>query len=221
MASELVEVEGHIIDSLILAKVLDVILDAGADYRMVDVDIGKTNVDASRARLEVTCDDDEALANLLEQLSIHGANRVTTADARLESCTIDGVLPAGFYSTTNLPTQVRLDGRWVDVENPEMDCAIVFRSDGPVRTEPMHRVHLGDQIVVGLDGVRVATPQRPRGANPFEFMSSEVSSEKPKELVVAQVADRMRATRADGRKILAVCGPAVIHTGAGPAIAAL
>src|SRR5207249_588003 len=98
---------------------------AGAHYRMVDVDIGKTNVDASRARLEVTCDDDEALANLLEQLSIHGANRVTTADARLESCTIDGVLPAGFYSTTNLPTQVRLDGHWVDVENPEMDCALV------------------------------------------------------------------------------------------------
>jgi lysine-ketoglutarate reductase/saccharopine dehydrogenase-like protein (TIGR00300 family) len=219
--SELVEVEGHIIDSLILAKVLDVIVEAGADYRMVDVEIGKTNVDPSRARLEVSCDDEETLTNLLEQLSIHGANRVTTADARLETCTIDGVLPAGFYSTTNLPTQVRLGGHWTDVENPEMDCALVVLADGRIRTEPMHRVHLGDQVVVGLDGVRVTAPERPRGANPFEFMNSEVSSEKPKELVVAQVAERMRRARADGRRILAVCGPAVIHTGAGPAIARL
>src|SRR5438067_13447162 len=105
MPSDVIELSGHIIDSLTLAKVLDVILEAGADYRMVDVEIGKTNIDASRARLEVTCDDEDTLANLLEQLSIHGANRVTTADVRLETCTIDGVLPAGFYSTTNLPTQ--------------------------------------------------------------------------------------------------------------------
>src|SRR5882757_9193987 len=107
MATEIVEVRGHIIDSLILAKVLDVILDAGADYRMFDVEIGRTSVDPSRARLEVIAADDDALATVLAELQIHGANRVAQPDATTALATIDGVLPEAFYATTNLPTQVR------------------------------------------------------------------------------------------------------------------
>src|SRR5438132_5467655 len=219
MPSEVVEVEGHIIDSLILAKVLDVIVDSGADYRIVDVEIGKTNTDTSRARIEVTADGEDLLATLVAQLQLHGANPAEAADAELEPCTVDGVLPAGFYSTTNLPTQVRLEGRWVDVENPEMDCALVVRDDGRVRTEPMHRVHLRDRVVVGQEGVRVRPLERPRGASPFEFMASEVSSEKPKDLLVGEGADRVRLARPRDGRILAVCGPAAIPTGAGPHLA--
>ena len=137
MPSELVEVEGHIIDSLILAKVLDVVLEAGADYRLVDVEIGKTNTDPSRARIEVTAADDAALASLLAELQVHGANRVSSTDVELVPCMVDGVLPAGFYATTNLPTQVRVDRRWLDVENPEMDCALVVLAGGRVRTGPL------------------------------------------------------------------------------------
>ena len=221
MPSELVEVGGHIIDSLILAKVLDVILDAGADYRMVDVEIGRTNADASRARLEVRADDEETLDRLLTELQVHGANRVNQSDAEVEVAAQDGVLPGGFYSTTNLPTQVRLAGHWVDVENPEMDCALVVLDGGRVRTVPMHRVRVGDRVVVGREGVRVQALERPRGASPFEFMTSDVSSEKPKDRIVAEVADRMRAAKADGGRILAVCGPAVVHTGAAPYLAQL
>src|SRR5205807_7848319 len=84
-----------------------------------------------------------------------------------------------------------------------------------------HRVHAGDDVVVGLDGVRVQPLERPRGANPFEFMASEVSSEKPKELLVGEVAGRVRGAKQGGGKVLAVCGPAVIHTGAGPDLARL
>jgi lysine-ketoglutarate reductase/saccharopine dehydrogenase-like protein (TIGR00300 family) len=221
VATELIEVEGHIIDSLILAKVLDVILDAGADYRMVDVEIGRTNVDASRARLEVVAPDDETLARLLVELQVHGANRVDQADAQVARADMDGVFPEGFYSTTNLPTDVRLHGRWVSVENPEMDCGLVVLPDGRVRTEPMHRVRVGDAVVVGQQGVRVKPLDRPRGASPFEFMTSEVSSEKPKELLVAEVAQRLRRAKAGGGKVLAVCGPAVVHTGAAPHLAGL
>src|SRR5437660_8103588 len=221
MPTEVVEVEGHIIDSLILAKVLDVIVDSGADYRIVDVEIGKTNTDTSRARIEVTAGDEDLLATLVAQLQLHGANPAEAADAELEPCAVDGVLPAGFYSTTNLPTQVRIEGRWVGVENPEMDCALVVRGDGRVRTEPMHRVHLRDRVVVGQEGVRVRPLERPRGASPFEFVASEVSSEKPKELLVGEVAERVRLARQRGGRILAVCGPAVIHTGAGPHLARL
>ena len=94
--SEVVEVEGHIIDSLILAKVLDVIVDAGADYRMVDVQIGRTSVDASHARLEITAADDETLAALVAQLQIHGANRVAQDDAVTVAADVDGGLPASF-----------------------------------------------------------------------------------------------------------------------------
>ncbi|MEA2842876.1 MAG: hypothetical protein QOJ69_547 [Actinomycetota bacterium] len=220
MASEVVEVEGHIIDSLILAKILDVIIDAGGDYRMLDVDIGRTSVDPSRARLEVVADDD-VLPALIAELHVHGANRVTTTDATLEFADTDGVLPAGFYATTNLPTEVRVGGRWLAVANPEMDCAVVIRPDGAVRTEPMHRVKAGDPIVVGTGGVRVSPLARPRETSPFEFMNSDVSSEKPKELLVAQVAERLRRARTAGGKILAVCGPALVHTGAGPDLARL
>jgi lysine-ketoglutarate reductase/saccharopine dehydrogenase-like protein (TIGR00300 family) len=220
VATELIELSGHIIDSLILAKVLDVILDAGADYRMVDVDIGKTNRDASRARLEVVAADQATLDALLQRLQVHGANRVEKGRVALVACDRDGVLPAGFYATTNLPTQVLVDDGWLEVDDPEMDCAIVV-AGGRARTVPMHRVRAGDQVVVGYDGVRVSPPERPRGANPFEFMASEVSSEKPKALLVAQVAARVRAAKAAGGKVLAVCGPAVVHTGAAPDVARL
>ena len=221
MASELVEVEGHIIDSLVLAKVLDVIVDGGCDYRMLDVEIGRTGTDPSRVRLEVTAEDEETLAALLTELAVHGANRVDQADAELETADADGVLPTAFYSTTNLATEVRLGGRWVQVENPEMDCGLIALPDGRVRTVPMHRVRRGDQIVVGQMGVRVQALERPRGPSPFEFMGSEVSSEKPKRLLVAQVAERIRQARARGGRVLAVCGPAVVHTGAADDLARL
>jgi lysine-ketoglutarate reductase/saccharopine dehydrogenase-like protein (TIGR00300 family) len=219
-ATEVVEVHGHIIDSLILAKVLDVILDAGADYRMLHVEIGRTNTDPSLARLEISAPDEDTLDALLVELQAHGANRTDVGDAELVAADRDGVLPPDFYSSTNLPTSARVEGKWLDVENPEMDCAIVVNGSR-ARTVPMHRIKVGDRVVVGHDGIRVFALERPRGANPFEFMASEVSSEKPKGLLVADVADRIRRAKADGGKLLAVCGPAVIHTGAGPDIATL
>jgi lysine-ketoglutarate reductase/saccharopine dehydrogenase-like protein (TIGR00300 family) len=187
---------------------------------MLDVEIGRTNVDVSKARLEVSAADADALEGVLVELQIHGANRIDVGDAQLVAADRDGVLPPDFYSTTNLPTSVRVEGKWLDVENPEMDCAIAV-GGGRARTVPMHRVRVGDHIVVGHDGIRVFALERPRGANPFEFMASEVSSEKPKALLVADVVGRVRRAKDAGGKMLAVCGPAVIHTGAGPDIARL
>ncbi|MFP5327136.1 MAG: TIGR00300 family protein [Acidimicrobiia bacterium] len=222
MVSELIEVEGHIIDSLILAKVMDRILAAGADYEVVEVQIGKTNTDASRARLNVTAADDSTLEALLEELQVHGANRVEVVDADLVEADLDGVLPEGFYSTTNLPTAVRVAGSWVEVVNPEMDCGIVVDPDSmTARTVPMHRIRRGDRTVVGTVGVRVTTQARPRDAASFEFMTSDVSSEKPKAVIVAEVTQRLRAAKERGVKVLAVCGPAVVHTGASADLAAL
>ncbi|HUZ42919.1 MAG TPA: TIGR00300 family protein [Acidimicrobiales bacterium] len=220
METEIVEVSGHIIDSLLLAKVLDLILESGADYRVVDVEIGRANRDPSRARVEISSPDRASLDRLLEQLQVHGANRVALWPASVAECDQDGVLPAGFYSSTNLDTRVLTEDGWVPVENPEMDCAVVL-SDHRARTVPMHRVRVGDAVVIGMEGVEVAAPSRPRGTNPFEFMASEVSSEKPKALLVAEVARRIGEARARGGRILAVCGPAVVHTGAAPDVARL
>jgi len=188
---------------------------------VLDVEIVKTNADTSSVRIEVRADDEDALAALLAELQVHGANRVETTDAELVTADRDGVLPPGFYATTNLPTSVRIDGHWVDCENPEMDCGLVVTAEGRVRTAPMHRVRAGDRVVVGHDGVRVTPLDRPRGSHPFEFMASEVSSEKPKGLLVHDVAARIRLAKDAGTKVLAVCGPAVIHTGAGPDVARL
>lgn len=221
MSSEIVEIEGHIIDSLILPKVMDMILAAGGDYTVLDVEIGKTTTDTSRARIEVTASDDATLSRILADLQVHGANRVEDLDAQSAVVEQDGVLPPGFYSTTNLPTAVRIDRKWVDVANPEMDCGLILTEDNRVITAPMHRVRAGDRVVVGNDGVRVRAPEKPRGVSSFEFMASEVSSEKPKALLVAKVAERVKAAKEAGGKLLAVCGPAVIHTGAGPSLARL
>ena len=220
METEVVEVSGHIIDSLILAKVLDLILDSGADYRVVDVEIGRGNRDPSRARIEITAPERPVLERLLEQLQVHGANRVSQQPATLLPAERDGVLPAGFYSSTNLATRVLTANGWVEVDNPEMDCAVVV-TEGHSRTVPMHRIRAGDAVVVGLEGVEVVAPSRPRGSTPFEFMASEVSSEKPKALLVSEVARRIRAAKEAGGRILAVCGPAVVHTGAAPEVARL
>jgi lysine-ketoglutarate reductase/saccharopine dehydrogenase-like protein (TIGR00300 family) len=219
MATETIELSGHIVDSLLLAKVLDVIVDAGIAYELTDVQIGRTNVDPSRARIELEGDQAE-LDRLVDDLQVHGANRVTAGTLTLVPADLDGVLPAGFYSTTNLATDVLLGGTWVGVDNPEMDCAIVV-ADGRARTVPMHRIRVGDQVVVGSGGVRVHAPAKTRGASSFEFMSSEVSSEKPKGLIVQEVAARLRAARERGGRVLAVCGPAVVHTGGAPDVARL
>jgi len=224
VATETIEVHGHIVDSLLLAKVLDAILEAGADYELDEVRIGKTNTDTSQARVIVHHDDAELLGALLDDLQVHGANRIHHSDAVLVEADQDGVLPEGFHSTTNLDTEVLVDGRWHRVPNPEMDCGLVATGAGDdlvVRTVPMHRIKRGDRVVVGRDGVRVQPPARRTSAGGFEFMASEVSSEKPKGLLIRHVADRVRAARDEGGRVLLVAGPAAIHTGAGPDLARL
>lgn len=226
-ASEIVRLDGHVVDSLLLAKVLDVIVDAGARYRIVELDVGMTSVDPSHVRLEVTSSDEDSLDALLADLQVHGVNRVDASDAEVVVADRDGVLPEGFYSTTNLPTWVRVGGRWIPSGRPEMDCALVVDSSVSARVVPMHRVVAGDRVVVGWRGVRVENPGRESDTHGFGFMMSEVSSEKPKALSVTRVADSLRRARADRDaggepprgKVLAVCGPAVVHTGAGPALA--
>jgi lysine-ketoglutarate reductase/saccharopine dehydrogenase-like protein (TIGR00300 family) len=224
-ATETFALEGHIVDSLILPKVLDLVLESGSDYRLVDVVIGRTPTDPSRAVLEVDAPDEATLATLAEQLQVQGANPVDSGEAVTAPAPADGVAPADFTATTNLVTEVRLDGHWVAADRAEMDCTLVVRTDRDdqptVITTPLHRLVEGDAVVVGSAGVRVVAPVRDRALGGFEFMDSDISTEKPKATQLRALADRLRQARADGVDVLAVCGPVVIHTGGGPAIARL
>jgi lysine-ketoglutarate reductase/saccharopine dehydrogenase-like protein (TIGR00300 family) len=159
---------------------------------------------------------------ILHDLQQHGAEITQADDVAVEPAPADGVFPESFYSTTNLDTFVRVDSRWVSVENPEMDCGIVVdAAKGRAWTVPLIQVKSGQSIAVGTRGIRVVPLEHEPGSRAFEFMGSAVSSEKPKRIVVARVASLMREQRVEGKKFVAVLGPAVVHTGAAPALARL
>ena len=209
-------------DTGVLARILDDVLDYGGDYTIERFEVGKTHEDESYARIVILAAGNEDLQRLLMRLQTHGVNQVDPGAATTKPAPADGVFPEDFYSTTNLETVVRLDGGWVPVENPEMDCGLLV-NNGRVRTIPVSDVKLGDQIVCGAGGIKVVLPPREHKAlgDDFEFMSSAVSSEKPQALLVRQIAERMREVKHEGGRILWVAGPAVVHTGAALPMASL
>ena len=223
MASGEIELSGHIIDSYTLPRVWGVIEDAGAHFRVLEMRIGQSETETSYARLEVSADNEERLSELIGELQRIGALLRVEQDAHLAPVVQDGVLPDDFYSTTNLPTAVLVDGQWIPVERIEMDVAIVVdHAAHRARGCPMHAVRVGDAVVVGYDGVRVEPLERPRREREtFGFMQSAVSSERAKALAIADVAEAMRAARNSGGKILFVLGPAVVHTAARQHVARL
>jgi lysine-ketoglutarate reductase/saccharopine dehydrogenase-like protein (TIGR00300 family) len=209
-----VELQGHIIDSLLLPKVLDEILTRGGAFTIKEIKIGQNQVDPSHALLEVRAATAERLDDILDAIHDHGAMPMVTQDCRWEIADMDGAYPEGFYSTTNYRTQVRLGDEWIEVEDQEMDCGILLDlREKAARCIAMTHVNKGDPIVVGRLGLRVFPSEAAPRQNLFEFMSSAVSSEKPKGVTVREIAATMKRVKAAGDKILAVLGPAVVHTG--------
>jgi lysine-ketoglutarate reductase/saccharopine dehydrogenase-like protein (TIGR00300 family) len=213
---EEVEVSGHIIDSLILPKILDLITSSGGVFRIKNITIGQGRHDPSYALLDVSAPTGELLAAIIAQIGDHGAVPTALQDCRLVAADMNGAFPEGFYSTTNQRTQVRLTGHWVDVDDQEMDCGIAVDASGKARCIAMTDVALGMNLVVGHAGVRVFPHQRASETHGFEFMNSAVSTEKPKGVAIRQIAGQMRETKQNGGRIAIVGGPAIIHTGSGP-----
>ena len=220
--SQVVEVRGHIIDSMILPRILDQLLDLGVRFDIEELTVGRGNQDPSYARVRITTDSPEELDEALGAVQTTGAVPIELSDADVQPAPADGVFPEGFYSTTNLLTWIRRSERWIPVAYPEMDCAIrvvpdVGAASGPTeRAEcvPVNEIRRGDLIVVGRRGVRVEPLERGRGPEPlFGFMGSSISSEKPKSYAIQEAADWIREAKASGRKNLVVAGPAVIHSG--------
>jgi lysine-ketoglutarate reductase/saccharopine dehydrogenase-like protein (TIGR00300 family) len=220
---EHVEMTGHIVDSLLLPKVLDAILSRGGQYNIEALRLGERQDDPSFVRIEVRAASPKQLDAILAEVHPHGAVPAQAADCVAAAADVGGAFPDGFYCSTNFRTQVRLGGEWVDVEDQEMDCGILVDPEGgAARCVPMTAVRVGDHIVVGRTGTRVLPPESEmRKHELFEFMASPVSSERPKAVSVREIAHAMRKTRAAGEKVLAVLGPAVVHTGGSELVARL
>ncbi len=222
MVEETVELRGHIIDSLLLPKVLDQVLARDAEYEITQIDIGVRPSDPSFARLLLRTKSKQVMDELLAAIKIHGAEPVEQEDAQLAAADAEGVFPEGFYATTNLRTQVRVHGTWFDVEKQEMDCGIVVDiGEGRARCTPIHRVRPGDMIVVGHRGVRIVPLERRECDFRFGFMGSDISPEKPKLALVREVARELWRCRMEKKMTLFVAGPAVVHTGAAESLAYL
>jgi lysine-ketoglutarate reductase/saccharopine dehydrogenase-like protein (TIGR00300 family) len=236
IASRVLSLEGHLLDSGLLDRALELTVQNGGSFQILNFQLGKQRQSTSRSEIRVSAPAMDALENLIGQLIELGcvpAAAQRTSEARIETVTIDGVAPDDFYVTTIYPTEVRLDGRWVRITGQRMDGCIVI--DNPQPNQPTATVRLmrdlrrGDRVVVGIDGiqtVRKSESREDRGiggapAAEFAFMGAGVSSERKIELVVRQIAWELERIRERGGKVVVVAGPVIIHTGAGEHLAAL
>ena len=217
-----VQIEGHLIDSLMMPQIMDHIMDLDGEFEMLTFEVGRMKDDPSHAVMRIFGRDAAHLEELLTVITEYGVVAVKPQDVVLEAADRDGVFPDRFYSTTNLTTFVRVCGEWVRVLHPEMDCGIRVDPEAfTAETVAMNDAKAGDLFVTGHRGIRVLPLERPRESQPFEFMASAVSSEKPKAQIVHEVAKELRQVKADGKLTIAVVGPAVVNTGAAPHVARL
>ena len=211
-ASDTIEAEGHLIDSGHLSAIFDKIIEYRGRYEILKFDIGRTNDDPSRIEMRISAPDAHQLDELLQQLTTWGCHPLRERDALVRPAEKDRCVPDDFYSTTNHRTQVRVAGRWPEVEKQRMDAVIVIENGRPV-CRKLRDVKTGDAIVCGHEGIRVTPEFRERDRLGFAFMSNDVSSERRVEGSVARIAAMMREVRKAGGRIAVVAGPVVVHTG--------
>ncbi|WP_126661667.1 ornithine cyclodeaminase [Haloterrigena salifodinae] len=225
--SRTVELEGHIIDSGTMGHCFGVVMDMGGEFEVEEFEVGRHKHAETYCRMRVMSETEEDLRAILHELNQQGATVADPRDATLEAAPEDGVVPVDFYSTTNHPTFVRVDGEWVEVEDVEMDCTLVVEKgeddERPrVYTKVLNAVEEGDLVVTGETGIRVEPPERPRnGSGSFGFMQGGVSSERPSASLIEEIADEMREVRENDGNVLVVCGPAIVHSGGRDALAEL
>lgn len=216
-----VEVKGHLIDSMILTKVFDIVMDLQGEFQVQKFIVGKRKKDESYAKLLIQGKSLEHLDQILEAIYREGATSKIQQAINLKSSPKDMVMPDNFYSTTNNHTEIFYNGKWVKVENMMMDKCITVKGNRAFCT-PIRDVRKGDMIVVGEHGIRITPPERPReGVNLFQFMGSGSSSERPTQHIARRVAEDIYKTKKSGGKIVLVGGPAIVHTGASDSIANL
>lgn len=215
------EVRGHLIDSMILTRIFDKIMDLKGDFNVLEFKIGKRKNELSYTRLMVHGKNKKHLDQLLATLYIEGAQPVVIEEVLIKPAPEDMVMPSDFYSTTNNSTQIYYSNEWIDVRNMMMDKCIAI--DIKLRTaecKMIREVRKGDMIVVGERGVKVLPEERPRqGIDIFQFMSSSSSSERPTLQIARKIAMDIHLTKKAGGKIIVTAGPVIVHSGAAESLA--
>jgi lysine-ketoglutarate reductase/saccharopine dehydrogenase-like protein (TIGR00300 family) len=210
--AEIVEAEGHLVDSQILSRVMDRVIECGAVYEVIDFRLGRTNEQFSQLRLRVVAPSEQVLKKTLEELIELGCYPAQVSNAKLEPAPKDRVAPADFYSTTNHRTHIRIGGAWLEVAEQRMDAVIIVK-DGLAACRKLRDVREGEMVVCGTQGIRIQPEFKERDRLGFAFMANEISSERRTATVVRKVAEMMQQIKAEGGRIVFVAGPVVIHTG--------
>jgi len=212
--SEVVEAEGHLIDSQILNAMFDTVVRHDGAFEVLEFRIGRTNDEPSFVSMRVTAPAPPVMSGLLAELVGLGCRVARGDDARIEAADRDGCAPEDFYSTTNHQTFVRLGGEWVPVEAQRMDAAIVVEG-GRAFCRKLRDLRKGDAVVCGIHGIKIVPEFQARDRLGFAFMSNEISSERRVEVGVARIAAMMKEAKQAGDRIAVVAGPVVVHTGGG------
>jgi len=210
--SEVVEAEGHLIDSQILNVVFDTVVKHTASFDVLRFDIGRSNDEPSSIAMRISAPSEQVLGAVLEELVALGCRLADTQDALTRAADRDGCVPDDFYSTTNHKTFVRVGSQWLEVEHQRMDAVIVVEG-AHVRCRKLRDVKKGDAVICGVGGIRVMPEFQERDRHGFAFMTNEISSERRVEVGVSRIAAMMQDIKESGGKIAVVAGPVVVHTG--------
>jgi|TARA_B110001454_G_scaffold13912_1_gene12634 lysine-ketoglutarate reductase/saccharopine dehydrogenase-like protein (TIGR00300 family) len=217
--SKIIEVKGHLIDSLVLTKIFDSVMDLEGKFEVMKISVGKLKTDESYAKLKIIGKNNAHLNEIITALHREGATTKTQKNCKTKTATRNMVFPDKFYSTTNNHTSIYHNNKWINVDNMMMDKCIIVKGN-KATCVPIREVRKGDKVLIGEDGIKVSTPERPReGMNVFQFMGSGSSSERPTQHIARKVAEDIMKTKKQGGKIILVGGPAIVHTGADDAVA--
>ena len=218
-----IEIKGHLIDSMILTRIFDKIMDLKGNFNVLEFNVGKKKDELSYARLLISGKNKKHLNQLLESVFIEGAQPTKIDGVILKSAPNDMIMPRDFYSTTNNTTQIFLNNEWIDVENMMMDkCIVVDLRNKKAECKKIRDIRSGNMIVTGEQGVRILPEERPReGIDIFQFMSSTSSSERPTQQIARKIAMDIYNTKKNGGKIVVTAGPVIVHSGAAESLAKL
>jgi lysine-ketoglutarate reductase/saccharopine dehydrogenase-like protein (TIGR00300 family) len=224
--SRIVQLDGHLLDSGVINRALDIIVEAGGSFQVLNFNLGTQRQSTSSAEVKVTAPSHDVMETIMSQLIDLGAlpRPQEICDADLEPVIQDGVAPDDFYVTTIYPTEVRVNGEWVKVDQQRMDGAVAVSPDGKsAQCKLLRDLTTSDRVVVGVEGIRTIrkAAREQRNTQEFSFMGAGVSSERRVELVVEQIAWELRQIRDQGGRVVVTAGPVVIHTGGGEHLAKL
>jgi lysine-ketoglutarate reductase/saccharopine dehydrogenase-like protein (TIGR00300 family) len=212
--SEVVEAEGHLIDSQILNVVFDTVVKHGASFDVLKFNIGRRNDEPSSISMRISAGTERGLEEVLEELVALGCRMADTQDALTRPAERDGCVADDFYSTTNHKTLVRIAGQWTEVQKQRMDAVVVIEEQAAA-CRKLRDVRKGEAVVCGVNGIRVVPEFQERDRHGFAFMTNEISSERRVEVGVSRIASMMQEIKAAGGRIAVVAGPVVVHTGGG------